>query len=268
MSTGDDHRDDTPAPTRTRLPESDGAPLGGPRRGPSRGMITAVAVVVLLVAALAYANRGGTTDSDPDAKSPTPAPTTATGDRPVSTKTSGIPTGYGHDRNGAQSAAANYAVVLGSADMFDRNLRQRIVDTVYTPATATDRRDDLDKVYTDKKFLSGIGLDNDGSAPDGMTFISRIIPVGTKVKTYSATSATVAIWYTSLFGLSGEGSKNPVSESWFTSTYELRWIDGDWKVDDFQQKDGPVPVGRDQVASNAEDMTKAVEQFGGFTYAR
>lgn len=59
-----------------------------------------------------------------------------------------------------------------------------------------------------------------------------------------------------------------MSESWYTTTYQLKWINGDWKVTDFTQKDGPVPVGRDQKASTADDMTKAVEEYGGFTYAR
>jgi hypothetical protein len=92
--------------------------------------------------------------------------------------------------------------------------------------------------------------------------------VGTKVTSSGTDSATVEIWYTSLFGLSGEASTNPVSESWYTTTYELKWVGNDWKVTDFQQKDGPVPVGRDQKASTADDMTKAVEEYGGFTYAR
>ncbi|MFD9204295.1 hypothetical protein ACFWDP_39295, partial [Streptomyces anthocyanicus] len=143
-----------------------------------------------------------------------------------------------------------------------------IVNTVYAPDVAADRQAGLDQAYSSEKFLSNIGLGKDGTAPSGQTFVSRIIPVGTKVKSVTSANASVQVWYTSLFGLSGDGSTNPVSESWYTTTYELKWVDGDWKVTDFQQKDGPVPVGRDQTASTADDMTKAVEEYGGFTYAR
>ncbi|WP_137994366.1 hypothetical protein [Streptomyces vilmorinianum] len=263
--------------TRTRLPEGGSGDIyGGARRPParsSRSLITVVGVVVLLIAAIAFANRGGTSaDADTTGTSSNtpgkPAPTAATGVRPVTGNNGGIPTGFARDEQGAQSAASNYAVPLGSAEMFDTSRRHEIVDTVYDPDIAAARQGDLDKVYSDKGFLTRIGLQEDGKAPSGLTFISRVIPVGSKIENYSSDQATVAVWYASLFGLAGEGSQNPVSESWYTTTYQLRWVNGDWKVTDFDQKDGPVPVGRDQAASSAEEMAGAVDQFGGFTYAR
>ncbi|MGI5436284.1 hypothetical protein ACQEV4_01920 [Streptomyces shenzhenensis] len=275
MSLGDEHGTsggyaDT-GQTRTRLP--DGDPYGGAgRRGrsSSRSLVTVVGVVVLLIAAIAFANRGGNGGSSADGSNDKPATsaTAATGDSPVRSKTAGIPTGFPHTQQGAQSAAANYAVALGSAEMFNKAQRHRIVDTVYAPDSAADRQAALDSAYSNESFLSNIGLAKDGSAPQGQTFVSRIIPVGTKVTSADSDNATVEVWYTSLFGLSGEASTNPVSESWYTTTYELRWVSNDWKVTDFRQKDGPVPVGRDQKASTADDMTKAVEEYGGLTYAR
>ncbi|MFJ8938575.1 hypothetical protein ACIRL0_23105 [Streptomyces sp. NPDC102365] len=260
--------------TRTRLPDSAGDVYGGARRGgrsSSRSLVTVVGVVVLLIAAIAFANRGdGGSGSDEDGGGGKAgsAPTSASGEQPVKSKAAGIPTGYAQDDQGAQSAAANYSVALGSTDMFNTDRRREIVNTVYAPDVAADRQAGLDQAYSSEKFLSNIGLGKDGTAPSGQTFVSRVIPVGTKVKSATSASASVQVWYTSLFGLSGDGSTNPVSESWYTTTYELKWVDGDWKVTDFQQKDGPVPVGRDQTASTADDMTKAVEEYGGFTYAR
>ncbi|MFF2504841.1 hypothetical protein ACFVTY_15905 [Streptomyces sp. NPDC058067] len=267
MSLGDGHDDDGlyggTGQTRTRLPDGgqgDGRP---PVRSSSRSLITVVGVVVLLIGAIAFANRGGgdSPSGGGDAKKPDASATAPTGTKPVAS-------GFAHDEQGAQSAAANYAVALGSAEMFDKNRRHAIVDAVYTPAVAADRQTSLDKVYAQETFLSSIGLNADGTAPSGSTFVSRIIPVGTKTMKFGGDSATVSIWYSSLFGLAGTNAKNPVSESWFTNTYELQWTGGDWKVTDFQQKDGPVPLGRDQRASTADDMAKAVQEYGGFTYAR
>ncbi|MFF0477330.1 hypothetical protein [Streptomyces sp. NPDC004284] len=281
MSPGDEHdsfgRAGGSGQTRTRLPEGNSGDVYGGARRPvrsSRSLITVVGVVVLLVAAIAFANRGNTDPADASTPRsttpahPAPAPTAATGTRPVTAKTGTIPTGYTHDDQGAQSAATNYAVALGSAEMFSNSTRAEIVHTVYAPAVAAARQGDLDKVYADQGFLSRIGLKEDGTAPSGMTFISRTIPVGSKVESYTDDRATVSVWYSSLFGMAGEGSKNPVSEAWYTGSYELQWADGDWKVTGFSQKDGPVPVGRDQRASTAEEMSDAVGQFGGFTYAR
>lgn len=280
MSLGDERNDGLyggSGETRTRLPEGEGGGqdgYGGPRRSgrsSSRSLVTVVGVVVLLIAAIAFANRGGDDSSGGgggDGAKPGADPTAATGEKPVDGKTGGIPSGYSKTEQGAQSAAANYAVALGSADMFKADLRHTIVNTVYSPTAAAERQSSLDKVYSGKEFLTGIGLNPDGSAPKGTTFVSRIIPVGTTAKKLSGNSATVDIWYSSLFGLAGENTKNPVSESWYTNTYELQWVGGDWKVADFKQKEGPVPVGRDQRASTADDMAKAVEEYGGFTYAR
>jgi hypothetical protein len=274
MSLGDEHEASGgyggTGQTRTRLPDTGSDPYGTPRRrSSSRSLVTVVGVVVLLIAAIAFANRGGDepeTGSGSDKASS--AATAPSGQRPVVSKAAGIPTGYAHNEQGAQSAATNYGIALGSADMYNTEKRHAIVNTVYAPDVAAAQLPAFDQVYSRASFLEKIGLNKDGVAPSGQTFVSRVIPVGTKVTSFSGSTATVALWYTSLFGLSGDGSKNPVTESWYTTTYQLKWVDGDWKVTDFTQKDGPVPVGRDQRASTAEDMTKAVEEYGGFTYAR
>ncbi|MGI5376496.1 hypothetical protein ACQEV2_19995 [Streptomyces sp. CA-251387] len=259
--------------TRTRLPEGGGDVYGGARRGgrsSSRSLVTVVGVVALLIAAIAFANRGGddSASAGADENQPNSSATAASGARPVQGEAGGIPAGFARDEQGAQSAAANYSVALGSAEMFNTARRHEIVNTVYAPDVAAGRQADLDNAYSSEEFLTNIGLDKDGAAPAGQTFVSRIIPVGTKTTSFTESAATVEVWYTSLFGLSGDGSTNPVSESWYTTTYQLKWVNNDWKVTDFQQKDGPVPVGRDQRASTADDMTKAVEVYGGFTYAR
>jgi hypothetical protein len=283
MSLGDDgygtdypeHAPDDGHQTRTRLPERSGGDVYGGARRPrrsSKSLVTVVGVVVLLIAAIAFANRGGgdegasgTGGSDKDAAA---QPTAPTGERPVSGSDNGIATGFPKTEQGAQSAAANYAVALGGDGMFREETRRQIIDTVYASDAAAARRDDLDRVYSDEKFLEGIGLDAEGTAPKGMTFISRTVPVGTKLEKLDGDAATVAVWYSTLFGIAGEGSRNPVSESWYTNTFELKWVNGDWKITGFQQKDGPTPVGRDQAASSAEEMADAVQGFGGFTYAR
>jgi hypothetical protein len=273
MNPGDEQGYSETGQTRTHLPGGD--PYGGaPRRtgrSSSRSLITVVGVVVLLIAAIAFANRGDSSSADGSAdkgEQPRSSSTAASGSRPVETKSGGIPSGFPHTEEGAQSAAANYAVALGSADMFNTARRHQIVNSVYARDAAAAKQSAMDSAYTSEKFLANIGLTKNGTAPSGQTFVSRTIPVGTKVTVSGTDATTVEVWYTSLFGLSGEASKNPVTESWYTTTFELKWVDNDWKITDFQQKDGPVPVGRDQTASTSEDMTKAVEEYGGFTYAR
>ncbi|MER0246108.1 hypothetical protein AAHZ94_29870 [Streptomyces sp. HSW2009] len=236
-----------------------------------------ITVVVLLVAAIAFANRGGGgDDSSNDGgskssrdKNEAAQPTAPTGQRPVSGKdtTTGIATGFPRTEQGAQSAAANYAVALGSVEMFKSDERQKIVPLIFTPAASSRMLPELDKAYSESALI-GLGLDKNGNAPKGQTYVSRTAPVGTKVVAYSNTAATVEVWCTGVFGIAGEGSRTPVANDWFTTTIKLRWTGQDWKTESYSQKNGPAPVNADRTAATAEEITKAVEQYGGFTYAR
>ncbi|MEU1486172.1 hypothetical protein [Streptomyces sp. NPDC005752] len=259
--------------TRTRLPGGgdDGDGYGRRPARNSRSLIMVVGVVVLLIAAIAFANQsgGGTSDGgkEKDSAAAGSGPTAATGTKPVTGKNGTIASGFAHDEQGAQSAAANYAVALGSAEMFDKDRRHNIVNSIYTSTAASELKGPQDSAYS-TDFLSKLGLDADGKAPQGSIFISRTIPVGTKVASYSPATATVDVWYTGLIGMSGPESTDPVSTSWKTWTAELVWFDGDWKISSDKQKDGPAPVPGDVAASTSDEISKAVEEYGGFTYAR
>ncbi|MFI1472108.1 hypothetical protein [Streptomyces wuyuanensis] len=257
--------------TRTRLPEGGtGDVYGGARRPTrnSRSLVTVVGVVVLLIAAIAFANRGDGTDSPrtTDTAKGT-SPTAATGIRPVAGKHAGIPAGYARDDQGAQSAAANYAVTLVSADILKPDRRRDIVRQLFVSDKVAELEARFDKAYG-KEFLDKVGLDENGNAAEGLTYVSRTAPMGTKITQYTDDSASVDVWCTGVFGSAGVGSTNPVTNDWFTMTLKLRWASGDWKVESFSQKEGPAPVNADRTASNADEIAKAVEEYGGFTYAR
>ncbi|MYQ47912.1 hypothetical protein GTW40_23150 [Streptomyces sp. SID4985] len=271
MSPGDEHGYTDTARTRLRLPED--PYTHSPRRNSSRGLVTVVGVVVVLIAAIAFANRGDsprntTTDKNtPSGNHPSTSATSPTGTDPVGAKTGGIPTGYAHSRQGAESAAANYAVALGSAGMFAKAERDRILQTVMVPSRVTRSQSDLDNAYT-SAFNQSLGLDKNGAAPAGSTFVSRTTPIGTKVTKAGPDNVTVAVWCGGLLGIAGGKSTNPVTNDWFTITMNLRWVAGDWKIDTNSQEEGPAPVPGDDKASGADEMSKAVEEYGGFTYAR
>ncbi|MFJ9834229.1 hypothetical protein ACIRU2_23045 [Streptomyces sp. NPDC101169] len=272
MSPGDEQGYTETGQTRTRLPGGD--PYGGaPRRtgrSSSRGLVTVVGVVVLLIAAIAFANRGDGSSTDGSADKgdrPKAASTAASGTKPVDTKSANIPSGFAHTEQGAQSAAANYAVVLVSADILKPALRGAIVKQVFVSEKQAPLTDKFNKAY-DKQFLSNVGLDQNGNSPAGQTYISRTAPIGTKLTDYTDAVATTEVWCTGVFGTAGDNSTNPVTSDWFTMKLQLRWENSDWKIDSFSQADGPAPVPGDSKASSADQMAKAVEEYGGFTYAR
>lgn len=260
--------------TRTRLPDGPSGDAYGPRRPArnSRSLITFAGVVILLLGAIAFANMGGDNGSSDkpgtgSGDKAAAAPTAATGTKPVTTKTGTIPSGFAHDRQGAESAAANYAVALGSAEMFVASSRQAIVQATHDPGIVQKLTADLNTAYS-PTFLKNVGLNEDGSAPAGLTFVSRTVPVGTTVVEQSADSATVEVWCTGLVGMAGEGSTKPVTETWFTITEKLKWVGNDWKIESSSQTEGPTPVSGDNRASSADEIAGAVEGYGGFVYAR
>ncbi|NBM17337.1 hypothetical protein [Streptomyces sp. GC420] len=258
--------------TRTRMPESRADALTGSRRPArsTRGLVTVVGVVVLLIAAIAFANRGGSGGSEGSGTEGDGAkgrPTAPTGERPVDSKSGGIPSGFAQTEQGAQSAAANYAVVLGSDGMFNGGRRHGIVQTVAHPDSVDRLQDEFDAAYS-TEFLEQVGLDEDGAAPVDSTFVSRTLPAGTKIKAYGDGAAEVAVWCNSLFGLTGEDSTKPVTSSWFTLTVKLKWNGSDWKVLETGQQTGPTPVTGDNPVSGSDEIADAVNEFGGFTYAR
>ncbi|MDV6289270.1 MULTISPECIES: hypothetical protein [Streptomyces] len=265
MSLGDDHQSSGGhggmSGTRVRLPEEEGGHRRGGRSS-SRSLVTVVGVVVLLIAAIAFANRGGgeSDSSDAAADKPKTSSTAPSGTAPVQS-------GFAHDEQGAQSAAANYAVTLVSADILKPSRRAEIVRQVFVDDKQAALTDKFNTAYS-REFLSSIGLDESGNAARGSTYVSRTMPIGTKATQYSDTAATVEVWCTGVFGTAGEKTTRPVTSDWFTLTLQLRWVGDDWKVESFSQKDGPAPVPGDNKASNADEMSKAVQEYGGFTYAR
>jgi hypothetical protein len=233
-------------------------------------------VVFLLVVAVAVINRtsgspanasggtGGASGKSNDAGAQS-APTAPTGTQPVTTTTNGIAVQYPHTPEGAQSAAANYSVALGSSEMYATQSRHAIVSTVVDPSVAAAMQSQFDASYGAQ--ASKLGLVN-GKATSGLVFVCRPNPIGTKVDAYTADSATVEIWTNGLIGLAGQGSTQPVTEFWFTMTLQLHWSGGDWKVLAYSQVDGPTPVSGNQKASDFGTIANAATQFGGFRYAR
>lgn len=179
--------------TRTRLPGSEGT--GRPPARPGRSMVTVVAVIVLLIAAIAFANQsgGGGDDGGGDkgggGDGPKAQPTAPSGDKPVKSASGAVPSGFAHSKNGAQSAAANYAVALGGDGMFNRDRRHEIVKALADPGSVDKLRSGIDAGYG-KKLNKSIGLDADGKPPSGATFVNRTVPAGTDIQDYSSDRAT------------------------------------------------------------------------------
>ncbi|WP_331759851.1 hypothetical protein OG422_31010 (plasmid) [Streptomyces sp. NBC_01525] len=173
-----------------------------------------VGVIVLLLAAIALVNRGS---SD-----------------------SGLAR-HPHTQEGARQAADDIVGLLGSEKMLTKQDRDEILDDVYAPGTVDELRRSLDQAYTPGMFKR-LGLDEDGAAPAGYTFVCRDVPLDETVTSYRGDTASVRVWSLGAIGLAGHHSPRPVTSSWYTKTLKLTWAAGRWRLlDSPQQTNGPAP---------------------------
>ncbi|MDI2132640.1 hypothetical protein [Yinghuangia seranimata] len=193
-------------------------------------------------------------------------PVAAAQGRPPGAPVTGVAVGYPRTRAGAQSAAANYTTAYGSSAMFRTASRRELIAAIGDPAGRAALSARADAAFGAQ--TAAFGLDPEGNAPNGLAFVCRVLPVGTRVAAYSPDAATVEVWGAGLVGLAGAGSSKPVSEAWTTTTMRLTWAADDWKLVDFSQKEGPTPVSGLQSASGAEEIAQAVRDFEELSYAR
>ncbi|MFI1291629.1 hypothetical protein ACH4VM_24720 [Streptomyces sp. NPDC020792] len=186
-----------------------------------RRLITAVGGAVLAIAVVALAIRGGTSSRPPAADLLPLTP---------------------HSRDGAQSAAARWAVAFGSERMFNTEDRHRLLQITAEP----DQRSKLIQDYDDQygPFTRQLGLDEQGRPPAGAQFVSRAMPAGTTLRAYTGSTAEVDVWCSTVFGLTGKNvSKEiPVEAGWLTMSMSLHWTPEGWKLTEFEQTDGPEPT--------------------------
>jgi hypothetical protein len=195
------------------------------------------------------------------AKQAEQAATSLVGPREV---VSGVPVGYQHSEKGAVAAAANYATVLSSTLILDRSKRRAAIEALAAPEALARQQRAWDQAVV--LLRKGLGV-TDGAAQDG-TVLLRAVPVGWRLEEYTGNRATVAIWVTSVLGaLGGSPDGVPVREAWGTTTVELRWVDGDWKLLDTTNTDGPRPIADSATPTAASQLIPEAQQFKEFTYA-
>lgn len=250
-----------------------------PRARRGRGVLALAAVVVVVAAVIAInsskhnngaASQGASTGVGGGVP---PATATVGGSSPAGAGSGpAFPTnsigsvlvGYPNSQAGAEAAAANYVAAFASDDMVHPDSRHKLIQAIADPAIAAALQKSLDDAFN--RTLSAYGLDAQGNPPKGQTFVYRNVPIGVNVQSYTSAKAVVAVWDTTIDGIAGPGSTQPITQTWSTSTLTLTWVGNDWRLNDVAQADGPTPVSTQQ-GSLPNDIQKAVQQFARLRYA-
>lgn len=188
---------------------------------------SAVAVLTVAVVLVSGFFAGRLTSAQPSASAPAPglvAPTPAD-ERPGPTRTSnGVPVGYAHTPEGAVAAATGYLTTISDKRAFSRDWREDAYRVMAAPDSYGRLIDSVRPSYD--RIAADLALD-DAVAYNG-SVLAMTVPIGYRVDDYTDGRATVTVWAAAWL-TRPTGQQLPLRAH--TTTVELVWTDGDWKLD-------------------------------------
>jgi hypothetical protein len=232
------------------------APGAGERARASKGQVVVLAVGIGVVLALAGFVAGrGTAPKAAATRAPTQVPSVLRGPSSI---VHGVPLGFPSSQEGAVAAAVNFAGVLTSQRLVDRQTYTDAVRAITAPesleAELKKATDYLDKLESSFKLI--------GKAQLGFSVAIRFSPFGYQVASFDKDKATVKVWGSTVIGLEQESL--PV-EAWGTTTLQLRWVGDDWRMVD--QKPEPTTTVPKSVQQPTPTINGLTPELGGFEQA-
>jgi hypothetical protein len=143
--------------------------------------------------------------------------------------------GWAPSRRGAVAAAAGYAKTLSALwFLTDRDRRHQAIRLLSTPDHVAGLTASQDRLADQLDVLLGGGPDGPGRHSVLTTAL-----LGYRVDAFTGGKARVALWAVVVHGSQVGPSLAP---AWTTSTLDLEWIGGDWKLARAITAPGPGPV--------------------------
>jgi hypothetical protein len=207
-----------------------------PGRISLRAAVALVAVVVVaMVAGAALRGAGESSSTAGAGRSPVTerAAGSGAGDGgggdPDDRHDTGVEGGFARDEAGAVAAAVEYTTAAQNWLYLSDEQVAESAGAVVVPEV----RDDLVSELVDQ-----VGLLRDELAESSGTVWFVLAPLATRVDSYSPDGAVVRVWQVRV--LSADGVAVPQS-GWQTLRFELAWDDGDWRIADTAEVEGPTP---------------------------
>lgn len=160
----------------------------------------------------------------------------------------GIPAGFARTRAGAVAAASAF-VRTGAAvmDMSDAHVGAAVAQMAAKGSADAQEAELLSGLRRLRQIL------------DGADASYRQATVAVRVDAYTDTRARVSVWHV---GVLAAGERIPPQAGWATSTFDLVWERGDWKVWAETVTPGPAPIPDDSAPPATNDDYR--ERLAGF----
>ena len=160
----------------------------------------------------------------------------------------GVPAGFARTRAGATAAASAFvrtgAAVMG---MSDAQVGAAVTQMAASGSADAQEADLLDGLRRLRETL------------DGSDASYRQATVAVRVDAYTEQRARVSVWHV---GVLSAGERIPPQAGWATSTFDLVWERGDWKVWAETVTPGPAPIPDDSAPPATNDDYR--ERLAGF----
>jgi hypothetical protein len=202
------------------------------------------AAVALVVALAAAAVIGRLTAPRADAPPlPRPAPVATPHGLGATRTVAGVPVGYARTSEGAVAAMAAYGQALADprVEINDRR-RAEVATAVGTARYARSLQD----------AGAGFAAMRDGPVGQalrrGARAVFLAVPVAYRVLSFDRSRAVIVSWSVAI---AASDTGIAPRAGWDTTTTTAVWEHGDWKVDQAQNRPGPVPAQNDEPSSAA-----------------
>lgn len=163
----------------------------------------------------------------------------------------GVPVRYAQTREGAISAASNFARVRSGPLLRDEAQYLRAIDKM----SSEDWRAEGERIARKdlSVFREGFGIGANPAAGIDST------PIRYRVDSFTSKRAEITVWLVALI----QPSDKPIQSLWASGKYTLTW-NGDWRILNAVPVDSPVPVPFDSPKSTGESPLR---DFEGYEYA-
>jgi hypothetical protein len=208
----------------------------------------ALAAVALVAGGILLGRATAETEPPPAADPPVDSSDVERPATPGPTATEfGMPVGFSADVEGAVAAATAYTVVLGGPLLFEEGLDQALA-----VAATDDARADLEA-----QFTQGADLLIERLNLDDAEVVATTAPAGYRIDRFAeGEEASIAVWAAGFMIAGG----TPIPAGWTTTTVDLVWTDGDWKLAGLRSNDGPEPPHGAEPGA----VVHVIEQIEGF----
>jgi hypothetical protein len=166
--------------------------------------------------------------------------------------------GYARSAAGAAAAATQFLGTLSRLVHWDVSAREAALRRIAAPSAAGVVDGGLAALGAVDRLVADARTRRPGAR-----MLLTDVPVAYRVEQVGRDTARVDVWSVGLVLVEGA---TDATEVWSTSSLDLIWSEGDWRVAQWSRASGPAPAVRPSTPARPDDVLAAVGDWRGFRH--